>query len=244
MQSTKKKRKRSEKTSLLHALPNLQLDNKLHALKLRVLQPDLDGAAASLGIDGLDETIVIAAGGPTVVEATDVAAGDDLTEAAVVGVADLDEIRVEEEEVGTGEGGGAGAADEFHDDAARDVAVLVDVDGALVVGEEELGFREAEHAERPLVLDARRDGGHVRGRRVGGDGEGEFFVQRQHFDAPRRRHRQRRVKQVQAEGVGRDVEVVEVAEEFGRAASGEGRGEARAAFGGLLIHGFEDLKTP
>lgn len=82
----------------------------------------------------------------SVVEADDVSARDDLAQPSVDCVSYLDKVLVEEDEVFAEEAGGAGVADEFHHDAAADVAVLVDVDGALFVRDDELGFAEAEHA--------------------------------------------------------------------------------------------------
>ena len=115
--------------------------------------------------------------------------------------------------------------------------MLVDVDGTLLVREEEFTLAEPEHAEGFEFLDARGDGADVWGFRVG-DGEGQLFVEGEDFDAARRGDGEGGVEEVEGVGVGRDVEVVEVAEEFGRAAAGEGCREAGATFGGFLVDWF------
>lgn len=123
-----------------------------------------------------------------VVEADDVAAGDHLPKPAVEGVADLDKVLVEEDEEFPVETGRVGASHELHDHAARDVAVLVDVDGALAVRDQELAVAEAEHAQRPQIPDPVGDSVQMRLRfgRVGEQvrhGPRLFLVQSQDFDA-------------------------------------------------------------
>ena len=73
------------------------------------------GAATALGI----------------VNASTVPAGNDLAQTTIVSVPDFNKVVVEDEDVGAVDGDGLGFADEFHDYAARDVAMFVDVDGAF-----------------------------------------------------------------------------------------------------------------
>jgi hypothetical protein len=154
-----------------------------------------------------------------VIKTLDVPTRNDLPQPAVLRVPHLDEIAIEQQDIGPIDGSGLGLADKLHDDAARDVAVLVDVDGALLVGEEELAVAEPEHAEGFELLDAGGDGADVRGFGVG-DGEGELLVEGEDFDAAGGGDGEGGVEEVEGVGVGRDVEVVEIAEEFGRAATG------------------------
>lgn len=102
-----------------------QLDHDLAPLDLGVLQAHFDSAMMTRGAR------------QAVVETLDVSAGDDLSEAAVLRVADLDEVGIEQQDVGAEHGGALGLADKLHDDGAADVTILVDVDGALFVAEQE-----------------------------------------------------------------------------------------------------------
>ena len=86
-----------------------------------------------------------------IIQTPDILPRDDLSQAAVLRIPHLDEVGVEEDQVRAVHGGRLGLADELEDDAARDLAVLVDVHAAVLVAEEELGVGEAEHAERPRV---------------------------------------------------------------------------------------------
>jgi len=193
-----------------------------------VLHSDLDAAG---GVTG-------GAADQPVVEAANVTAGNDLAQAAILGVADLDEIGVEEQDEAGDHGSRAGAAHELHDHAAADVAVLVDVHGALLVAQQELAVRQPEHAQRLLAAQPLRDHLHVRSLQVR-DRHRLLLVERQDLEAALRRHRQARVEHVDAHALGRDVELVEVAEELGLARAQ--RWEARLLLAGLLEHRLQHL---
>lgn len=109
-----------------------------------------------------------------------------------------------------------GLADELHNDRAGDVAELVDVDTDLFETEQELGVAEAEHAQGPLIAQPHRDAGAIRGLEVR-DAEGHLLVQGHDLDALCRRDRDAGVEEVDGVSLGRDVEVVEIAEELGDA---------------------------
>jgi len=74
-----------------------------------------------------------------------------------------------------------------------------------------------------------------------GDGEGQFFVEGENFDAAGSGYGKGGMEEIEGVGVGGDVKVIEVAEEFSRAAAGEGGSEARALFSAFLIDWFEYL---
>lgn len=185
----------------------------------RMLQADLDRTASRLDAIRIGNTRVIPVPTQAVIQTLDVASGNDLAQSAVLRVSDLDEIAVEKQDVRAVDGGGLGFADKLHDDAARDVAVLVDVDGALLVGEKEFAVAEPEHAEWFEFLDACGDGADVRGFGVG-DGERELLVEGEDFDAAGSGDGEGGVEQIECIGIGRDVEIVKVAEKLGGAAAG------------------------
>ena len=205
-----------------------QLHHQLHLVQLRVLHSDLDTACG----------IASGAANKTVVQAADVAASNDLAQSAILGVADLDEVGVEEQDEAGDHGGRTRPPNELHDHAAADVAVLVDVHGALLVAQQELAVRQPEHAERLLAGKPLRDHLHVRGLEVG-DRHRLLLVQRQDLEAALRRHRQARVEHVDPHALGRDVELVEVAEELGLTRAQ--RREARAPLARLLEHRLQHL---
>ena len=198
-----------------------QFDDKLRPFMLRMLQADLHRPAPGVTAVGtrVRHARVVAVPAQSVVQTLDVPAGDDLAQTAVLRVAHLDEVAVEEQDVRPVDGGGLGPADELHDDAARDLAVLVDVDGALLVREQEFALAESEHAERLELVDPGGDGADGRGLGVG-DGKGELLVEREDFDAAGGGDGERGVEEVECVSVGGNVEVVEVAEELGCAAAG------------------------
>lgn len=142
-----------------------------------------------------------------------------MAQSAVLRVPYFDEIAVEKQDIGPIDGRSLGLADKLHDDAAGDVTVLVDIDGTLLVGEEEFAVAEPEHAEGFELFDAGGDGIDVRGFGVG-DGEGKFFIEGEDFDAAGGGNGEGRVEEVERVGVGGDVEVVKVTEELGCAAAG------------------------
>lgn len=82
---------------------------------------------------------------------------DNLSQPTILGVSDLDKVLIEYEYVGTVHGDGISLAYKLHDDASRDVAVLVDVHGTLLVAEQELDVAEAKHAEWFLARETGRD---------------------------------------------------------------------------------------
>ena len=139
---------------------------------------------------------------------------DDLAQTAVLCVADLHKVGIEEEDVGPVEGGGLGFAHEFHDDAPADVAVLVDVDGAFFVAEDELGVGESEHAKRVLSLEALCDGGNVLLFEFG-DGPWLLLIQGEDFKAFGRANREGGMEEVDPIAICRNVELVVVPEELG-----------------------------
>ena len=172
-----------------------------------------------------------------IIQHLDISPRNDLAEPAVLRVADLDKVRVEEQDVGSVEGGALGLADELHDDAAADVAVLVDVDGALLVAEDKVRVGEAEHAERVLALQALGDGGDVLLLEVR-HGPGLLLVEGEDLEALGGADGEGGVEEVDAVAVGRDVELVVLAEELGRAALEH----ARLLLRRLLVHGLEHLE--
>ena len=184
-----------------------------------MLQADLHRAASRFSAIRISHAGTIPIPTEAVIETFDVPSGNDLTQATVLRVAHFDEIAVEEQDIRPVDGSGLGFADKFHDDAARHVAVLVDVDGAFLVGEEKFAVAEPEHAEGFELLDPGGDGADVRGLGVG-DGEGELFVEGEDFDAAGGGDGERGVEEVECVSVGGNVEVVEVAEELGCAAAG------------------------
>lgn len=146
-------------------------------------------------------------------------ARDDLSEAAVHGVANLDEVIIEEDEESAVKASSVCTADEFHDHTARDVAVLVDVYSALLVCDDEFAIAETEHAERAKALDAVGDamqgimgilgfGAEVR------DGPGLLLVESENFDATLGGDGEGRVEHVDAIAFSGDVELVIFAEEL------------------------------
>lgn len=136
-------------------------------------------------------------------------------------------------------------AHELHDNGAADVAELVDVDADLLEAEQELGVREAEHAEGALVAQAERDGGAVGGLEVG-DRERDLLVEGEDLDAARGGDGDGGVEEVDGVRVGGDVEVVEVAEEVGGAlAQAEEAGRARGGGGvgvAFVVDGLEHFE--
>ena len=113
-----------------------ELDDNLGLLELGVLHDDLDGAALT-----------------AIIEEPHILTADDLLQAAIARIADFDKLAIDKEDVGVVHGGLLDLAEEVHDDATADFAVLADVDRALFVAEQELVF-EAEHAQGFL-------GGHL-----------------------------------------------------------------------------------
>src|SRR5690242_13825218 len=125
--------------SLLLPLIKHQLNHHLTPFNLRVLQAHLN------------RPMMARSARQPIIKTLDVSPRNDLSQAAILRVPDLDEIGVEQQHVGAEHGGALSLADKLHDDRAADVAVLVDVHGALFVAEQELLVREAEHAQGILV---------------------------------------------------------------------------------------------
>lgn len=172
-----------------------------------------------------------------IVETLDVPAGNDLSQAAILRVSDFHEIRIEEQHVRAIHGRALRLADKLHDNAATDVAVLVNVDGALFVAEQELLVAEAEHTERVLVREAGSDGGHVLLFEVW-HAPGLFLVESHDFEALCCGDGERAVEQVDCVAVGGDVELVVFAEELGAA----GLPDAGLLFCRFLVDGLEDFE--
>lgn len=82
----------------------------------------------------------------TRIQTDDVSARNHLSKTAVHGVADLDEVLVKQDQELPVETSCLGLAYEFHDYAARYVAVLVNVDCTFSVRYEKFAFAETEHA--------------------------------------------------------------------------------------------------
>lgn len=266
---------RKQKESILLPLILNQLENNLPALKLRMLHTNLHRMPiprhktpirhtphkptiqihrpTTTKITGTswrgDDTAICAGARQTapVVEADDIMTWYDLPQASVHGIADFDEVLVEEDEEFPVQTGCVGAADELHDHAAGDVAVFVDVDGAFGVGDEELAVAEAEHAQRSEVFDAVGDRAEV-GLCLGvglfgaeiGDGPGLFLVDGEDFDATVGGDGEGRVEHVDAVAFSGDVEFVVFAKEFGLGAARVE--EAVFVAGGFLKDGFQDLE--
>ena len=185
----------------------------------------------------LDRPAHGAAGHAAIIQHLDVATGDDLTQPAVLRVADLDKVRVEQEDVGAVEGGALGLAHELHDDAAADVAVLVDVDGAFFVAEHEFRVREPEHAERVLAGEPLRDGGDVLLLEFG-HGPGLLLVESEDLEAFGGADGKGRMEEVDPVAVCGNIELVVVSEKL--------RGAALEHSGfllrGLLVDRFQNLE--
>lgn len=173
----------------------------------------------------------------SIVQGLDFAPSDNLLQAPIMRIADLDEVSVEEDEIRAMQSSRLRRADEIHDDAAADVAVFVDVHGAVGVHEEELLVREAEHGQRFLVFDVRGDVLDVLGAELG-HGPGLLLVEGEDFEAAGGGDGEGRVEEVDACAFGRDVEVVVFAEELGGAALED----AALFLAGFLVDGFEDFE--
>jgi len=110
---------------ILLSLINQQLNNQLPPFNLRMRHGNFNspsaGATTALGI----------------INAPAVPTGNDLAQAAIVGVPDFDKVVVEDEDIRAVDGDGLGLADKFHDYTAGDVAVFVDVDGAFFIAKQE-----------------------------------------------------------------------------------------------------------
>ena len=104
-----------------------------------------------------------------------------------------------------------GLPHKFHDHGARDVTHLINIYADFLETEQEFGFIEAEHAQGPLIPQSQGDASAVWGFEVG-DAEGNFLVQRNDLDTPSRGDRDTGVEEVDGVGLGRDIELVEVAE--------------------------------
>ena len=118
--------------------------------------------------------------------------------------------------------------------------MLVDVDGALVVHEQELLVAEPEHAERLLGCQPLRDDLDVRRLQVR-DRDGLLLVQGQDLEAAGGADGERGVEHVERRALGRDVELVEVAEEVGLARAQ--RREARPLLRRFGQDGLEHLRV-
>lgn len=156
-----------------------QLENNLASSVLRMLHANLDCAATirqggtvrSPGqptgkIDGAAGTRGhgVCAGtrqAAAVIKANNTVAGNDLTETAIHSIADLHEIVVEEDEEFAIQAGRMCVAHELHNYAAGDVAVFINVNGALCVDDEELAVAETEHAQWSELSDALGDAREV-----------------------------------------------------------------------------------
>lgn len=84
----------------------------------------------------------------TVVEENDVMTRDDLTQTPIHGIAHLDKVFVEKDQEFPVEASGMGPSYEFHNHTSGDVAMLVHVDGAFGINNEELAVAQTEHTQR------------------------------------------------------------------------------------------------
>lgn len=185
------RRTRQTHRSVGEAFVDEHLEDDLHGGELRVLHGNLDAAAVAHGHGRVSReggegaaagTLAAAAiDGNARVETADVGAADDLAEPAVLGAAHFDEFATEEEEVGAAEGDLASTTYKLHDDAARDLAMLIDVHGAILVAQEKFKARvvEPKHAQRTKVLQTRCNRCRCRVPKVDWQRERRLFVQRE-----------------------------------------------------------------
>lgn len=156
-----------------------------------------------------------------VIQTDDIVAGNNLSEATIHSIANLDKVVVEEDEEFPVETSCVSTAHELHDHAARHVSVLVDVHGTLLVGDQELALAKTEHAEWAKVLDTMCDA--VQGVLCIGSGlraevryrPGLLLVQGKDFDATLGRNGNGRVEHVDAIAFSGNVELIELPEEIG-----------------------------
>lgn len=135
-------------------------------------------------------------------------------------------------------------AHKFHHHGPRDIPQLININPHLLETKQELRVVEPEHAQRPLIPQPQRDARAVRRLEVR-DAERDLLIQRHDLHAPRRRDRDARVEEIDGVRFGGDVEVVEVAEEFGRAlahAEQAAPHAAAAALAALLVHRFQHFE--
>ena len=177
-------------------------------------------------------------GGRVGEEAAYLVAGDDLVQGARLDVAHLDELGIEGEDVGVvqGEGGGrAFPAEEPRGPGAP--AILVDVEGELVVAQEELAI-DAEDGDRLEVFLAL----HELERRVGGVQEalGIEGFEVDDLESLDGADAQLGLEEVDRAGLGGDVEFLEHAQRV--LAAGQHLAERRVLFGtGVHVDGLERL---
>lgn len=174
----------------------------------------------------------------SIIETLDLPAGDNLLQASVLRVTDLDEVVVKEHEVRSRQSSRLRSSDELHDDATADLAMLVDIDGAIGVAEEELGLAEAQHAQRALVFDVADNVLHALTLYFR-YALGHFAFKRQDLKASRGTNGEGAGEEVDSCTFRGDVELVEFAEEFGGAAF---EVACALAFRGLLVNWLEDFE--
>lgn len=118
--------------SLLHILIKHQLNHNLRPLTLRMHHHHLHRPPHPT--HNARRTIPTRPA-PPIIQALDLPPGNNLLQPAILRIADLHKIRIEENKVSAVERNSLRSADELHDDRAGDLAVLVDVDGAVGVAE-------------------------------------------------------------------------------------------------------------
>lgn len=173
-----------------------------------------------------------------IIETLDIASRNNLSQAAILRIPHLDEILIEQEDKAADHGRRARAPDKLHDDAPRDVTVLVDVHGALLVHEQELRLAEPEHAERLLALQPLGNHLHVARFQIR-DADGLLLIQGEDLEAALGGDGEAGVEDIDAHALGGNVKLVEVPEELGLAAAN--LREAALLLRRLLEHGLEDL---
>jgi hypothetical protein len=147
-----------------------------------------------------------------IIEQLDFVSGNDLPQATVLRIANLDKVLVEEQDVGAVKRRAAGLADKLHDDGAGDVAVLVDVDSTFLVTQQKFLVAESEHAQRVLPRQARGNGRDM-GLLEIGDRPSLLLVQGENLEAFGGADSQRGMEEIDAIAFGSNVEIVVVAEE-------------------------------
>lgn len=118
--------------SLLHILIKHQLNHNLRPLTLRMHHHHLHRPPHTT--HNARRTIATRPAAP-IVQALNLPSSNNLLQAAILRIANLHKIRVKEDEVRSIERNSLRSAHKLHNDRARDLAVLVDVDGAVGVAE-------------------------------------------------------------------------------------------------------------
>lgn len=132
----------------------------------------------------------------------------------------------------------------LHHHSPRNIPQLINIDPDLLETKQELRVAEPKHAQRPLIPQSQRNARAVRRLEVR-DTERDLLIQRHDLHAPRRRDRDTRVEKIDSVRLRGDVEVVEIAEELGRALAHTEQATAHAAaaaLAALLVDRFQHFE--